>query len=60
MPAKFENLKDVNGQWRFRLIVPNNEITAIREAYTRKATCLNGIESVKKNASIAEIVDLTR
>jgi len=60
MPAaKFEVYKDAGGQFRFRLIAPNNEIIAVSEAYTSKAGCMNGIESVKKNAPIAEIVDLT-
>ncbi len=59
MSAKFEVYKDASGQFRFRLRAPNNEIIAVGEAYTTKAACMNGIESVKKNASVAEIVDQT-
>ncbi len=59
MPAKFEIYKDSGGKFRFRLIAPNNEIIAVSEAYTTKASCRNGIESVKKNAPISEVVDLT-
>jgi uncharacterized protein YegP (UPF0339 family) len=59
MPAKFEVYKDASGQFRFRLRAANNEIIAVSEAYTSKAACMNGIESVKTNAPIAEIMDET-
>ena len=59
MPAKFEIYMDASEQYRFRLRAANNEIIAVSEAYTTKANCKNGIESVKKNAPIAEIEDLT-
>lgn len=59
MPAKFEVYKDSGGQYRFRLRAANNEIIAVSEAYTAKASCLNGVESVKTNAPIAEIEDQT-
>jgi uncharacterized protein YegP (UPF0339 family) len=32
---------------------------SLGEGYTRKASCLKGIESIKKNALIAEVVDTT-
>ena len=57
MPAKFEVYKDASGQFRFRLRAANNEIIAVSEAYTTKAACMNGIDSVKDNAPIAEIED---
>jgi uncharacterized protein YegP (UPF0339 family) len=59
LPAKFEVYKDASGQFRFRLRASNNEIVAVSEAYTAKASCMNGIESVKTNAPIAEIEDKT-
>ena len=59
MPARFEVFKDASGQFRFRLRAANNEIIATGEAYTTKAACMNGIESVKTNAPIAEIIDET-
>jgi len=59
MPAQFEIYKDASGQFRFRLRAANNEIIAISEAYTTKAGCKNGIESVKENAPVAVIEDLT-
>jgi uncharacterized protein YegP (UPF0339 family) len=37
----------------------NGEIIAVGEAYESKASAKNGIESVKKNAADAAVVDLT-
>ena len=55
---KFEVYKDAAGEFRFRLKAPNGEVIAVSEGYTTKANCLNGIESVKKNAPKAEIVEV--
>jgi uncharacterized protein YegP (UPF0339 family) len=52
----FEWYKDKAGKFRFRLKASNGEIIAVGEAYNSKVGCLNGIESVKKNAPIAKIV----
>ncbi len=57
MSAKFVIKKDKGGQFRFNLKAGNGEVIATSEAYTTKAGCKNGIESVKKNAPVAEIVD---
>ena len=53
---KFEMYQDKAGEYRFRLKARNGEIIAVSEGYTAKASCLNGIESVQKNAADAEIV----
>ena len=53
---KFEVYLDTAGEYRFRLKARNGEIIAVSEGYKAKAGCLNGIESVKKNAPDAEIV----
>ncbi len=53
---KFEVFKDKASQFRFRLKASNGEIIATSEAYTTKAACMNGIESVRKNAKDAEVV----
>ncbi|MBQ9551135.1 MAG: YegP family protein [Clostridia bacterium] len=53
---KFEVYLDKAGEYRFRLKARNGEIIAVSEGYKAKAGCLNGIESVKKNAPDAEIV----
>lgn len=54
---KFEMYKDKGGEYRFRLKARNGEIIGVSEGYTTKASCLNGIESVKNNAADAEIVE---
>ena len=59
MAGKFELYTDAAGKFRFRLKAGNGEIIAVGEAYESKASALNGIESVKKNASEAAVVDQT-
>ena len=54
---KFEVYTDKSGEYRFRLKARNGEIIAVSEGYKAKPSCLNGIESVKKNAPEAEIVE---
>ena len=54
---KFEMYQDKAGEFRFRLKARNGEIIGTSEGYSAKAGCLNGIESVKKNAAAAEIVE---
>ena len=54
---KFEMYEDKSGQFRFRLKARNGQIIAVGEGYTTKAACENGIQSVKKNADGAEIVE---
>ena len=54
---KFEVYVDKAGEYRFRLKARNGEIIAVGEGYKAKASCLNGIESIKKNAPDAEIVE---
>ena len=52
---KFEVFTDKAGEYRFRLKATNGEIIATSEGYKAKASCLNGIESVKKNAPEAPV-----
>lgn len=54
---KFEVYTDKAGEFRFRLKARNGEIIATSEGYKAKAGCFNGIESVKKNAPEAEVVE---
>lgn len=42
---------------KFDLKATNGEIIAVSEGYTTLANCKNGVESVKKNAPDAEIVE---
>lgn len=59
MAGKFEVYKDVQGKHRFRLKAGNGQIIAVGEAYESMAACLNGIESIRMNASSAALVDMT-
>ena len=52
---KFEVYKDKAGEFRFRLKAGNGEIIATGEGYKAKASCLNGIESIRKNAPEAPV-----
>lgn len=54
---KFEIYTDKAGEYRFRLKATNGQIIAVSEGYKAKASCENGIASVKKNAQESEIVD---
>ena len=50
--AKFEVYQSgKKEEFRFRLKADNGQNILSSEGYTTKAACLNGIESVKKNAS---------
>jgi len=49
MAGKFECYKDKAGEFRFRLKAGNGEIILSSEGYKSKASCDNGIASVKKN-----------
>jgi len=52
---KFEVYTDKAGEFRFRLKATNGQVIAVSEGYTTIANCLNGVESVKKNAADAPI-----
>ena len=47
---KFEMYVDKAGEFRFRLKATNGQVIAVSEGYKAKASCENGIASVKKNA----------
>ncbi len=55
---KFEIYESKNGEFRFRLRARNGQIIASSEGYKALASCKNGVESVKKNASEAEIEEV--
>ena len=54
---KFEIYTDKAGEFRFRLKATNGQIIAVSEGYKAMASCINGIESVKKNSVNAPIVE---
>ena len=53
---KFEVYKDKAGEFRYRLKARNGEIILSGEGYKAKASCLNGIDSIRRNAPDAPIV----
>lgn len=50
MAGKFEVYTDKAGEFRFRLKASNGQAILASEGYKDKSGCMNGIESVKKNA----------
>ena len=54
---KFEMYVDKAGEFRFRLKATNGEIIAASEGYKAKESCENGIQSVRENAPVAEMVE---
>jgi uncharacterized protein len=59
MAAKFVLKKGSTGKFHFNLVAPNGQVIATSESYESKGAALNGIESVKKNAPVAEMDDQT-
>ena len=59
MAGKFEVKKRKDGQYYFNLKAGNGEIVATSEAYKQKASALKGIESVRRNAPDAKVVDIS-
>ncbi len=48
--GKFEIKKDKRGQFRFNLKAGNHQVILSSEGYKTRASCDNGIESVRKNS----------
>ena len=55
---KFEVYTDKAGEFRFRLKARNGEVIAASEGYKAKASCLNGVDSVRRNAPDAAVEKL--
>ena len=60
MAAKFVLKQGSTGKYRFNLVATNGQVIATSAAYESKARALKGIESVKRNASGAELDDQTK
>jgi uncharacterized protein len=54
----FEILLSSNNEFYFTLNAGNGEVTLMSEFYKNKQGCLNGIESVRENASVEENFDI--
>ena len=57
---KFEILRSIDKQFYFVLKARNGQVIATSETYKTKQACKKGIKSVRRNAIIASIVDLTK
>jgi uncharacterized protein YegP (UPF0339 family)/uncharacterized surface protein with fasciclin (FAS1) repeats len=55
----FEIQFNAPDRYRFHLKAANGEIIAVSQSYLSKQSAQNGIESVKKNAPMAKIIDQT-
>jgi uncharacterized protein YegP (UPF0339 family) len=56
---KFVMKKTSNNQYRFNLVASNGQVVATSETYTRKASALDTIESMRKNVATATVDDQT-
>lgn len=54
---KFEMYRDSQGFFRFRLKAKNGKVIGVSESYAARAGCENGMESVRKNAAAAAIME---
>ena len=52
--GKFEIKKDKAGEFRFNLKAGNGQIILSSEGYKAKPSCMNGIESVRKNSQVED------
>lgn len=57
MAAKFVLMKGSTGKFHFNLVATNGQVIATSESYESRAAALSGIDSVKKNAPVAEVDD---
>lgn len=48
-----------NGRWYWHLIARNGEIVCASESYTRKSSCLRGVEAHRRLAVTACVVELS-
>ncbi|AQP48624.1 DUF1508 domain-containing protein [Tessaracoccus aquimaris] len=60
MAGKFEVYEDKGGKWRFRLKASNGEVIATSQGYSSKASAKNGVDSVRRHAAEADIVEVPK
>ena len=58
MSGKFELFTDNAGKYRFRLKASNGQTIAASQGYASKKSALEGIESVRKHAPDAVVVEV--
>lgn len=57
--ARYERKTTESGKYRFNLRAGNNQIIGVSESYESESARDNGIESIKRNAPEAVVVDIT-
>jgi len=55
--GKFEVYQDARSEYRFRLKAINGQKILASEGYSAKASCMNGIESVRTNSQDDSKID---
>lgn len=60
MAGKFELWVDKGGDYRWNLKAGNGEVIATSQGYASKASAINGIESVRRNAVDADVVEIEK
>ena len=55
----FEIYRDTSGHWRWRAKAVNHVIIAdSAEGYVNKADCLHGINIIKNEAAMAQVIEI--
>ncbi|MFG1706421.1 YegP family protein [Nonomuraea sp. M3C6] len=57
MAGRFIISQDERGGFRFALVANNGQTLAVGEGFPTKVACVNGIETVRRNAPEATIDD---
>ncbi|SEH02510.1 hypothetical protein SAMN05444920_12748 [Nonomuraea solani] len=57
MAGRFVISEDGQGGYRFALVANNGQTLAVGEGFPSKVACVNGIETVRRNAPEAAIED---
>ena len=57
MAAKFVVKHRTGHGYHFNLVATNGQVIASSEVYNSKQACMEGIQSVKKNAPLADVVE---
>jgi uncharacterized protein YegP (UPF0339 family) len=57
MPYKFELYEDKNGKTRFNFVAPNGQVMFSSQGYEQRTSAKKTIDSIKKNAPGADVVD---
>ena len=56
---KFVVRRNKGGEFYWQLVGSNGEVMAFSEGMTRRESCMNSIDSIKRNAASADVVDMS-